>query len=65
MPIIFEKLRIHPMVTPISNSESTIFLANNCYDLLFNWQFEKKKNVLDQQDVCFLFQTSDKFVKNL
>ena len=38
------QLRIHQMVSPISNSESTI---------CFNWQTEKKP-VMDQEEVCFL-----------
>ena len=38
--------QIHEIVSPISNSESTIFLMNIYFDLI----------VLDQQEVCFLFQ---------
>ena len=34
--------RIHQIVSPISNSESTIFLTNICYDFFFNWQTEGK-----------------------
>ena len=37
---------VHQIVSPISNSESTIFLMNIYFDLI----------VLDQQEVCFLFQ---------
>ena len=35
------KVRIHQIVSPISNSESTNFLTNIHYDFLFNWQIEK------------------------
>ena len=40
---------VHQIVSPISNSESTIFLTNIYYDFFFNWQTEKKKKrILDQ-----------------
>ena len=43
------------MISPISNSEFRIFLANICYAFFFNWQTEKKKNQ-------YGFGTNKKFV---
>ena len=39
------------MISPISNSEFRIFLANICYAFFFNWQTEKK-NGLDQKETA-------------
>ena len=56
--------RIHQIVSPISNSESTIFLTNIYYDFLFNWQTEKNswKKFAKQMGEKFSLKTSDEFV---
>ena len=33
---------VHQIISPISNSESTNFLTNICYDFFLKWQTEKK-----------------------
>ena len=38
------------------NLNLPIFLTYFCSDFFFNWQTEKKKTVLDQSEICFLFQ---------
>ena len=39
---------VHQIISPISNSESTIFLTNIYYDFFFNWQTEKKTPVFNK-----------------
>ena len=56
---------VHQIISPISNSESTIFLTNIYYDFYFNWQTEKKHLFSTNKEFVFFFNylNWEKFVK--
>ena len=66
------------MVSPISNSESTIFLMNIYYDFFFHWQTEEKKPFGPIRNLVYhstaqtqknswitLVKTSDEFINSI